>query len=78
MLDKLKNLLLLISYLAAIGTGSVVSAQNDNKVLVLASGKTLRQSDIAAVVKFYECAFETKFTAAQRDEFQRLKEAKTI
>jgi hypothetical protein len=52
-----------------------VSAQNgDGKVLV-AGGKQLRQSDVDAMIGFYEWAFDVKFTGVLRAKFQSLTEA---
>ena len=51
-----------------------VSAQGGGKVLV-AGATQLRQSDVDAMVEFYEWAFDTRFTGEQRGRFQSLTEA---
>lgn len=51
-----------------------ISAQADvDKVLVTAGNSSLRQSDIDEVIKFFEWAFEVKFTSEQRREYQLIK-----
>lgn len=50
------------------------SAQTNDKVLVSASGKSLRQSDIDKMIEFYEWAFEKEFDSTQRADFQRFTE----
>lgn len=75
-MNKTKYLLTLLLCAALVGGAGIlnVSAQND-KVLVSASGKILRQSDVDTLIEFYEWAFETRFTAAQRADIQRYTES---
>jgi predicted enzyme related to lactoylglutathione lyase len=75
MINKIKYLFLLILCAGVIGVVTKVSAQNGDKVLVMVCGKSLKQSDIDKLIKFYEWAFQTEFTAEQREQFQQLKEA---
>jgi hypothetical protein len=72
--NKLKNFFLLILCVAVIGGTSCVSAQSGNGGdKILAAGKRpLRQSDINKIIEFYEWAFETRFTAGERERFQEL------
>jgi hypothetical protein len=51
------------------GNAVNISAQANDKVLVSAGGKTLRQSDVSRLIEFYEWAFETEFSAEQRAQF---------
>src|SRR5215207_11270675 len=75
MLHKLKYIFLLVLCVGLIGGALNVSAQVNDKVLVSASGKALRQSDIDKMIEFYEWAFEREFSAAQRADYQRFTES---
>ncbi|HEY8563239.1 MAG TPA: hypothetical protein VIL74_22870 [Pyrinomonadaceae bacterium] len=74
MIHKLKYLFLVVLCFAAIGGAVNVSAQVSDKILVSASGKTLRQSDIDKMIEFYEWAFQAEFGSKQRADFQRFTE----
>src|SRR5215204_5463427 len=69
-MHKLKYLFLLILCVAAVGGSRRVAAQDAGAVLAAGGGQTLRQSDVDAVIEFYEWAFETSFTADQRERFE--------
>lgn len=71
MIKNLKSIFLLILCAAVFGTATLnISAQTRGKVLVSAKGKTLKQSDVDTLIKFYEWAFMAEFSQAQRREFQ--------
>lgn len=66
--------LLLMFCIGIFGGGAInIAAQKSEQVLLSSGGKSIKQSDIDAMIGFYEWAFETKFTTAQRIEFQNLK-----
>ena len=52
-----------------------VSAQTGGGKVLVAGATPLRQSDVDAMVDFYEWAIDVKFTAGQRAKFQSLTEA---
>ena len=70
MINNLRYLLL-AAFCACLMTGGAahISAQSNDQVVIAASGKTLRQADVNGLIEFYEWAFETKFSAAQRAQF---------
>lgn len=71
MIKKLKSIFLLVLCAAIFGGATLkISAQTNGKVLVSAKGKTLKQSDVDTLIKFYEWAFQAEFSPAQRREFQ--------
>lgn len=75
MINKLKYLFLLVLCAGLMGGAALnVSAQKNDRVLVAAGGKSLRQSDIDKLIEFYEWAFEAKFNSAQRADFQEYTE----
>ncbi|HEX8287505.1 MAG TPA: hypothetical protein VF556_05915 [Pyrinomonadaceae bacterium] len=47
-----------------------VSAQNARDRVLVTGKKSLKQSEVENLIKFYEWAFETEFTADERDRFQ--------
>jgi hypothetical protein len=74
-MDKLN--LLLLSILCTVvlcGTAVVASAQNANAVdEVLVDGKNgIAQHEVDRLIGFYEWAFETPFTAAERQRYRQL------
>ena len=75
MKNTMKYLLILILMLGITGEAANIFAQTGGKILVSAGGKTLKQSDVDEIIKFYEWAFQTEFTSEQRSEFRRIKEA---
>ena len=52
-----------------------VSAQTGGGRVLVAGATQLRQSDVDAMVEFYEWAFDAKFSGGQRANFQSLTEA---
>jgi hypothetical protein len=72
-MNKIKYLFISFLCAALLGGAAIinVSAQTSDKVLVSASGKTLRQSDVNTLIEFYEWAFETRFDAGQRATLQK-------
>ena len=76
MMSKIKILFLLALCVGLIGGAMNVSAQTGgDKVLVSAGGKTLKQSDVDAIIEFYEWASQTRFTSEQRAQYGQLKAA---
>jgi hypothetical protein len=76
MMSKIKILFLLVLCVGLIGGAMNVSAQTgSDKVLVSAGGKTLKQSDVDAIIEFYEWASQTRFTSEQREQYSQLKAA---
>ncbi len=73
MMNIIKYLLMVVLTVGAIGSALNVAAQSAVGILVTAGGKTLRQTDVDKVVKFYEWAFGAEFTAEQRERFQTMK-----
>ena len=68
--------LLLLVLCVGLTYGSVkVSAQTGGGGVLVAGATQLRQSDVDAMVDFYEWAIDVKFTAGQRAKFQSLTEA---
>jgi len=75
MIKKLKSIFLLVLCAAIFGGTTLnISAQTGDKVLISANGKTLKQSDVDSLVKFYEWAFQAEFNRAQRKDFQKFTE----
>jgi hypothetical protein len=74
MTSKYSCLLLLILCAGLVCGLPEVSAQTGGKVLV-AGAPQLRQSDVDALVEFYEWALDLKFTGGQRAKFQSVTEA---
>lgn len=73
MINKIKNLFLLVLCVAFIGSAIVnVSAQN-SRILATAGNQSLKQSDVDKVIEFFEWAFAAKFTNQQRSQYQALK-----
>lgn len=71
MINKLKYIFLLVLCGAIFGAATLnISAQPSEKVLISAKGKTLKQSDVDSLIKFYEWAFQAEFSSAQRRDFQ--------
>lgn len=75
MINKIKYLSLMV-LCAAIFGGAVanISAQTNDRVLVTAKAKSLKQSDIDKMIEFYEWAFQAQFSPAQRKDFQKYTE----
>ncbi|MET0753178.1 MAG: hypothetical protein ABWZ66_07385 [Pyrinomonadaceae bacterium] len=75
-MNKIKYLFIAFLCAALIGGAGVLNApaQND-KVLVSASGKTLKQSDVNTLIEFYEWAFQASFTSKQRADYQKYTES---
>lgn len=71
MTSKIKYLFLLILCLNLPGAANSVAAQTGagDRVLTAVGKRALRQSDINKLIEFYEWAFETGFTAEQRERF---------
>jgi len=69
---KLKIFFLLVLSVGLTGGLVNIAAQTNDKVLVSAGGKSIRQSEFDQLVEFYEWAFETQFTAAERAQYQAL------
>src|SRR5215211_2919636 len=68
----------LLSLVLCIGMASgptKVSAQTGGGKILVGGAAQLRQSEVDAVVDFYEWALDLKFTAGQRAKFQSLTEA---
>lgn len=71
MIKNIQYLFLMILCTAIFGGATLnISAQTSEKVLISAKGKTLKQSDIDALVRFYEWAFQAEFNSTQRTDFQ--------
>jgi hypothetical protein len=76
MMSKIKILFLMVLCLGVTSATTNVSAQTgDDKVLISAGGKSLKQSDINQIIEFYEWAFQTRFTNEQRAQYRQLKES---
>lgn len=75
MINKIKYLFLLV-LCAAIFGGAVanISAQANDRVLITAKAKSLKQSDVDKMIEFYEWAFQAQFSSAQRRDFQKYTE----
>jgi hypothetical protein len=73
-MKNLKFILTLAIILASVCAVSV-SAQAQNDKVLVAGKNALRQSDVNALIEFYEWMFETKFTASQRERMRELNEA---
>lgn len=71
-MNRLKFIFLILASVVLIGGLTNISAQTNDKVLVSSGGKTIRQSEFDQLVEFYEWAFETQFTAAERARYQSL------
>ena len=74
MILKLKYIFLVVLCAGMIGGALNIHGQVSDKVLISASGKSLRQSDIDRMIEFYEWAFQAEFNGAQRADFQRFTE----
>jgi len=74
MINKFKYLFLLILCVGLLGGSGAISAQNTAERILVAGKKPLKQSDINALIEFYEWAFEAKFTAQERTKFQQYTE----
>ena len=73
MMNKLKYLFIfaLCAGLMSGAAAADVSAQTTGNDKILVAGKKpLKQSEVNGMVEFYEWAFETKFSNAQREDFQ--------
>src|SRR5215212_6248185 len=75
MTSKYSRLLVLALCLCLTCGSALVSAQTGGGKVLVAGATQLRQSDVDAVVEFYEWAIDVKFTAAQRAKFQSITEA---
>lgn len=67
MMNKFKILLTIMICIAAIGAGNYISAQQG---ISGGKGQLIKQSEINQLIEFYEWAFETKFTADERERYQ--------
>jgi hypothetical protein len=75
MTSKYRSLLILALCVGLTCGLTNVSAQNGGDKVLVAGAAQLRQSDVDAMVEFYEWAIDVKFTAGQRAKFQSLTEA---
>ena len=75
MTSKYRALLLLVLCVGLTCGLTNVSAQNGGDKVLVVGERQLRQTDVDAVVEFYEWAIDVKFTAGQRAKFQSLTEA---
>lgn len=64
MIHKIKNILLAVLCVAAIGAACGVSAQNGG------NRQPVKQTEINQLIEFYEWAFETQFTNNERELYQ--------
>lgn len=67
MMNKIKNILLIVLCAAIFGTASGVSAQKNNT-----DKSAITQTELNKLVEFFEWAFESKFTAAERKKYNAL------
>src|ERR1044071_1009964 len=72
MVGTYRALLLLLLFAALTCGTAAVSAQNGGDKVLVAGERQLRQSDVDAMVEFYEWAFDAKFSGGQREQFQAL------
>ena len=64
MIKNLKFIFLLVLCAVIFGETTLnISAQANDKVLISAKGKTLKQSDADTLIKFYEWAFQAEFNS---------------
>jgi hypothetical protein len=71
---RFRYFFLLVIWAGTLSGVANVSAQSGTDVLVSAGGQTLRQSEVDQLIKFYEWASGTEFTAPQRKRYRELKE----
>ena len=62
-MNRLKFLLLAILCLGISGSLTSAAAQTSSGKVLVSGKQTLRQVDVDTIIKFYEWAFETEFTA---------------
>lgn len=74
MTSKYSRLLMLALCLCLTCGPTMVSAQTGGAKVLVAGATQLRQSDVDAMVEFYEWAIDVKFTGAQRAKFQSITE----
>jgi hypothetical protein len=70
--SKIKYFVLILCLCITGGIYSVSAQSTDNNKILVEGKKPLKQSDVDGLIEFYEWAFETKFTDAQREKFQTL------
>lgn len=71
MINKFRNLFLVMFCVTFIGVSIVSAQQGDGSGVIVTAGKqSLKQSDVNKLIEFYEWAFQTKFSSSQRAEFQ--------
>jgi hypothetical protein len=69
MINKAKFILTIALLIGIVGASSMARAQSVDAVLISKGGESLKQSDIDQMIRFYEWAFEARFTSEQRSKF---------
>ena len=70
MMNKLTIVFCLILCAAFCGNYQTVSAQNGADKILVAGKSPLKQSEVDKIIEFYQWAFETEFTADERERYQ--------